>query len=74
MSAKVDGERESSRPEVEDGVKHVTCTEDAATFVASATAMDLSMDACKLLSQTSLRSSKRGEISGFDYGLEALKG
>ncbi|XP_057450312.1 uncharacterized protein LOC130741428 [Lotus japonicus] len=51
MSAKVDGERKSSRPEVEVGVKHVTCTEDAAAFVALAAAMDLSMDACKLFSQ-----------------------
>lgn len=51
MSAKVDGERKCSRPEVEVGVKHVTCAEDAAAFVALAAAMDLSVDACKLFSQ-----------------------
>ncbi|KAJ0078038.1 hypothetical protein Patl1_37292 [Pistacia atlantica] len=41
----------SSKPEVEVGVQHVTCTEDAAAFVALAAAMDLSMDACRLFSQ-----------------------
>ncbi|KAJ1388341.1 hypothetical protein SESBI_39168 [Sesbania bispinosa] len=51
MSAKVDGERKCSKPEVEVGVKHVACAEDAAAFVALAAAMDLSMDACKLFSQ-----------------------
>ncbi|XP_027360875.1 uncharacterized protein LOC113869000 [Abrus precatorius] len=51
MSAKVDGEGKCSKPEVEVGVQHVTCTEDAAAFVALAAAMDLSMDACKLFSQ-----------------------
>lgn len=51
MSATVDGEGKCSRPEVEVGVQHVTCTEDAAAFVALAAAMDLSMDACKLFSQ-----------------------
>ncbi|GMH16418.1 hypothetical protein Nepgr_018259 [Nepenthes gracilis] len=51
MSSTVGGERrEGSRPEVEVGVQHVTCTEDAAVFVALAAAMDLSMDACKLFS------------------------
>ncbi|KAF7811114.1 DUF1005 family protein [Senna tora] len=51
MSATVDGEGKLSKPEVEVGVKHVTCTEDAAAFVALAAAMDLSLDACKLFSQ-----------------------
>nr|AFK43684.1 unknown [Medicago truncatula] len=51
MSARFDGEKKCSKPEVEVGVKHVTCTEDAAAFVALAAAMDLSMDACKLFSQ-----------------------
>ncbi|GJV00328.1 hypothetical protein Tco_1329598 [Tanacetum coccineum] len=41
MSSKV-----SSKPEVEIGVHHVTCTEDAAAFVALAAAVDLSVDAC----------------------------
>ncbi|PWA71845.1 hypothetical protein CTI12_AA275120 [Artemisia annua] len=41
MSSKV-----SSKPEVEIGVQHVTCTEDAAAFVALAAAVDLSVDAC----------------------------
>ncbi|TKY71220.1 hypothetical protein E2542_SST07515 [Spatholobus suberectus] len=50
MSATLDGERKCSKPEVEVGVQHVTCTEDAAAFVALAAALDLSMDACKLFS------------------------
>ncbi|KAI9128331.1 hypothetical protein K1719_001324 [Acacia pycnantha] len=51
MSATVDGEGKVSKPELEVGVQHVTCTEDAAAFVALAAAMDLSLDACKLFSQ-----------------------
>ncbi|XP_020217203.1 uncharacterized protein LOC109800754 [Cajanus cajan] len=51
MSATVNGEGKCSKPEVEVGVQHVTCTEDAAAFVALAAALDLSIDACKLFSQ-----------------------
>lgn len=40
-----------SKPELEVGVQHVTCTEDAAAFVALAAAVDLSMDACRPFSQ-----------------------
>lgn len=50
MSSTVEGEGKCSKPEVEVGVRHVTCTEDAAAFVALAAAMDLSMDACRLFS------------------------
>jgi len=41
------GNDQSSKPEVEIGVQHVNCTEDAAAFVALAAAVDLSVDACK---------------------------
>lgn len=51
MSSTVEGVGKCSKPEVEVGVQHVTCTEDAAAFVALAAAMDLSMDACRLFSQ-----------------------
>ncbi|KAL9238532.1 hypothetical protein vseg_012938 [Gypsophila vaccaria] len=51
MSSSVGGEGKESRPEVEIGAQHVTCTEDAAVFVALAAAMDLSMDACRPFSQ-----------------------
>ncbi|KAA0044307.1 hypothetical protein IC582_017567 [Cucumis melo] len=52
MSTMVEGmKKKSRRPEVEVGVQHVTCTEDAAVFVALAAAVDLSMDACRLFSQ-----------------------
>lgn len=50
MSSTVEGNGKCSKPEVEVGVQHVTCTEDAAAFVALAAAMDLSMDACRLFS------------------------
>ncbi|GMI70598.1 hypothetical protein like AT3G19680 [Hibiscus trionum] len=51
MSSTVEGVGRCSKPEVEVGVQHVTCTEDAAAFVALAAAMDLSMDACRSFSQ-----------------------
>lgn len=51
MSSTVEGHGKFGKPEVEVGVPHVTCTEDAAAFVALAAAMDLSMDACRLFSQ-----------------------
>ncbi|XP_060168039.1 uncharacterized protein LOC132598907 [Lycium barbarum] len=51
MSATMGGEGKCSKPEVEVGVQHVSCAEDAAAFVALAAAMDLSMDACRSFSQ-----------------------
>lgn len=52
MSSKVGGGGGcSSMPEVEIGVQHVTCTEDAAAFVALAAAVDLSVDACQPFSR-----------------------
>ncbi|CAO2817716.1 unnamed protein product [Amaranthus hypochondriacus] len=51
MSALVEGEGKCSKPTVEVGVQHVTCTEDAAAYVALAAAVDLSIDACRLFSQ-----------------------
>ncbi|KAJ9175059.1 hypothetical protein P3X46_013643 [Hevea brasiliensis] len=50
MSSTVKGSSRCSKPEVQVGVQHVNCTEDAAAFVALAAAMDLSMDACRLFS------------------------
>lgn len=60
MSSTVAGEGRCSKPEVEVGVQHVSCTEDAATFVALSAAMDLSMDACRLFSRK-LRKELRQE-------------
>lgn len=59
MSSTVGGEGKSSKPVVEVGAQHVTCTEDAAAFVALAAAMDLSMDACRPFSRR-----LRKELSG----------
>lgn len=55
MSARVEGEGRRGgtvvAPLVEVGVQHVSCTEDAAAFVALSAALDLSIDACRLFSQ-----------------------
>lgn len=52
MSANVEGEgSKCSKPTVQVSVQHVSCTEDAAAFVALSAAIDLSMDACRLFSQ-----------------------
>ncbi|RAL47209.1 hypothetical protein DM860_013174 [Cuscuta australis] len=55
MSASVEGEGagrgKSGKPSVEVSAQHVSCTEDAAAFVALSAAIDLSVDACKLFSQ-----------------------
>ena len=50
MSSTVMGGGKCSKPEVEISTHHVSCTEDAAAFVALAAAMDLSMDACRSFS------------------------
>ncbi|KAG2317165.1 hypothetical protein Bca4012_068064 [Brassica carinata] len=50
MSTRVEGVEKQSRPKVEVGEKYVKCVEDAATHVALAAAVDLSMDACRLFS------------------------
>lgn len=64
MLSTVEGVGKCSKPEVEVGVKHVTCTEDAAAFVALAAAMDLSMDACQSFSQK-LRKELRQQSQNF---------
>lgn len=46
MSADIQGEGKCSKPHVELAMRHVTCIEDAAVFMALAAAVDLSMDAC----------------------------
>lgn len=47
MSANVQGEGKSTKPpHVQLAMRHVTCVEDAAVFMALAAAVDLSMDAC----------------------------
>ncbi|XVE67408.1 hypothetical protein DITRI_Ditri08aG0158200 [Diplodiscus trichospermus] len=64
MSSTVEGVGKCSKPEVEVGVQHVKCTEDAAAFVALAAAMDLSMDACRPFSQK-LRKELRQQTQNF---------
>jgi len=50
MSSTVEGQDKCGKPTVEIGVQSVSCSEDAAAFVALAAAIDLSMDACRLFS------------------------
>ncbi|KAG9452926.1 hypothetical protein H6P81_005830 [Aristolochia fimbriata] len=47
MKCKVQGEGRSSKPIVQLAMRHVTCVEDAAIFMALAAAVDLSMEACR---------------------------
>ncbi|XAR52956.1 hypothetical protein NMG60_11021301 [Bertholletia excelsa] len=65
MSSTVEGEGRCSKPEVEVGVQHVTCTEDAAAFVALAAAMDLSMDACRPFSRKLRRELRQQKSEEF---------
>ncbi|KAL3621052.1 hypothetical protein CASFOL_035964 [Castilleja foliolosa] len=62
MSSTVEGDGKCSKPEVEVGVQHVACTEDAAAFVALAAAIDLSMDACRSFSQKLRKELRRPEL------------
>jgi len=48
MSCRVQGEgRKKSKPLVQLAMRHVTCVEDAAIFMALAAAVDLSIEACR---------------------------
>ncbi|XP_031276120.1 uncharacterized protein LOC116134574 [Pistacia vera] len=47
MSCRVQGEGKSSKPTVQLAMRHVTCVEDAAIFMALAAAVDLSIEACR---------------------------
>ncbi|XP_065852450.1 uncharacterized protein [Euphorbia lathyris] len=47
MSCRVQGEGKQSKPLVQLGIRHVTCIEDAAIFMALAAAVDLSIVACR---------------------------
>uniref|UniRef100_A0A7N0TNZ2 Formin-like protein 18 n=1 Tax=Kalanchoe fedtschenkoi TaxID=63787 RepID=A0A7N0TNZ2_KALFE len=60
--------RKGGGPEVEVGVKHVSCTEDAAAFVALAAAVDLSVDACKLFTRKLRKELQAGQQQG-GYGV-----
>lgn len=64
MSSTVGGEGRVSKPVVEVGSQHVTCTEDAAAFVALSAAVDLSMDACRPFSHK-LRKELRQQSEEF---------
>ncbi|KAI4353850.1 hypothetical protein L6164_002773 [Bauhinia variegata] len=47
MSCRVQGEGRHSKPLVQLAMRHVTCVEDAAIFMALAAAVDLSIEACR---------------------------
>ncbi|GFY90419.1 nuclear factor 1 A-type protein [Actinidia rufa] len=47
MSCRVQGEGKKSKPLVQLAMRHVTCVEDAAIFMALAAAVDLSIEACR---------------------------
>ncbi|KAF8380844.1 hypothetical protein HHK36_028339 [Tetracentron sinense] len=56
MNCRVQGEGKSSKPLVQLAMRHVTCVEDAAIFMALAAAVDLSIEACRPFR----RKAKRG--------------
>lgn len=56
MNCRVQGEGKSSKPLVQLAMRHVTCVEDAAIFLALAAAVDLSIEACR----TFRRKAKKG--------------
>ncbi|GLJ11782.1 hypothetical protein SUGI_0176930 [Cryptomeria japonica] len=47
MTCRVQGEGKSSKPLVQLAMRHITCVEDAAIFMALTAAVDLSIEACK---------------------------
>lgn len=47
MTCRVQGEGKSSKPLVQLAMRHITCVEDAAIFMALAAAVDLSIEACR---------------------------
>ncbi|XP_058103749.1 uncharacterized protein LOC131247854 [Magnolia sinica] len=57
MNCKVRGEGKSSKPLVQLAMRHVTCVEDAAIFMALAAAVDLSMEACRPFRRKAKRST-----------------
>ncbi|KAE8668838.1 glycine-rich protein A3-like [Hibiscus syriacus] len=58
MSCRVHGESKSSKPSVQLAMRHVTCIEDAAIFMALAAAVDLSIEACKPFRRKTWRGSR----------------
>ncbi|KAL4353186.1 hypothetical protein GQ457_06G024130 [Hibiscus cannabinus] len=58
MSCRVHGESKSSKPSVQLAMRHVTCIEDAAIFMALAAAVDLSIEACKPFRRKARRGSR----------------
>jgi len=57
------GNGRCNKTEVEIGVQHVNCTEDAAAFVALAAAVDLSVDACKSFTHKLRKELRQGQRS-----------
>lgn len=55
------GNGRCNKTEVEIGVQHVNCTEDAAAFVALAAAVDLSVDACKSFTHKLRKELRQGQ-------------
>ncbi|XP_059649036.1 uncharacterized protein LOC132294991 [Cornus florida] len=62
MRCRVQGEGKSSKPLVQLAMRHVTCVEDAAIFMALAAAVDLSIEACRLFRKRIIRKSTRHSL------------
>jgi hypothetical protein len=70
MSCRVEGESRSSRPLVQLAMRHVTCMEDAAMFVALAAAVDLSVKACRPFRRKTTATKKTASASSSPDPLE----
>ncbi|OVA18371.1 Protein of unknown function DUF1005 [Macleaya cordata] len=62
MNCRVQGEGKSSKPLVQLAMRHVTCVEDAAIFMALAAAVDLSIEACRPFGRKSRWGTTRHSI------------
>lgn len=58
MSCRVQGEGKTSKPSVQLAMRHVSCAEDAALFMALAAAVDLSVEACRPFQRKTSRQNR----------------
>ncbi|KAJ7543269.1 hypothetical protein O6H91_09G031400 [Diphasiastrum complanatum] len=63
MNCTVPGDGKKGRPFVQLAMRHVTCVEDAAVFLALSAAVGLSVDACRPFSQKMRKEFSRSESS-----------
>ncbi|KAJ6822215.1 uncharacterized protein M6B38_279940 [Iris pallida] len=63
MNCRVQGEGKISKPVVQLAMRHVTCVEDAAIFMALAAAVDLSIEACRPFRRKTKKGNRHSLVS-----------